>query len=136
MNEVIERFNQSFARAIEGRDEEFFEHFYKRFLSRSVVAREKFAHTDMSRQKQMVRASLLELMQFYTSGKPNEYMKRVAHIHGPQGSNIGREEYFGWLDALLDTVKEFDTQFDDEVDLAWRIVLAPGIAYMAHAVGR
>ena len=132
MNEQIDSFNRSFERTVEGRDFEFFDSFYHRFLGASAVAAQKFSKTNMKRQKEMMRASLIELMQFYVSGVPNEYMKRVAAIHGRSAHNITRAHYLEWLDSLLETVKEFDPEFDDNVELAWRVILSPGIAYLSH----
>ena len=40
------------------------------------------------------------------------------------------ELYEAWLDSLIATARESDPDFDDELELAWRVVLAPGIAYM------
>ncbi|MFT6905519.1 MAG: hypothetical protein ACJAS1_002175 [Oleiphilaceae bacterium] len=35
-----------------------------------------------------------------------------------------------WLDSLISTVEEFDPEFDNDIDQAWREVLAPGIAFI------
>ena len=35
-----------------------------------------------------------------------------------------------WLESLIETVQLFDSRFTEEIELAWRVVLAPGIAYM------
>jgi len=32
--------------------------------------------------------------------------------------------------------REFDDQFDDDVELSWRIVLVPGVAYMEFGYDR
>lgn len=44
--------------------------------------------------------------------------------------DIHPELYDLWLECLIETVAEFDDGFRDEVELAWRLVLSPGIVYM------
>ena len=43
---------------------------------------------------------------------------------------IAPELYEEWLESLIQTVREFDLEFTDEVELSWRVVLSPGITYM------
>ena len=38
--------------------------------------------------------------------------------------------YDVWLECLMQTLKEFDPEYSSEVELSWRVVLAPGITYM------
>ena len=40
------------------------------------------------------------------------------------------ELYDFWLDSLLRSAREFDPQFNSEIDQAWRQMLQPGIEYM------
>ena len=44
--------------------------------------------------------------------------------------NIGPHLYDLWLSALVSTVAEYDDQFSQQVEEAWRHVLAPGIEYL------
>lgn len=44
--------------------------------------------------------------------------------------DIAPRLYDLWLETLIDTARDFDEQFDEEVELAWRLVLTPGIVYM------
>ena len=55
-------------------------------------------------------------------------MARLAQVHSRAGNDIAPDLYDCWLDCLVSTVGDFDPQFTPEVELAWRLTLAPGIA--------
>lgn len=44
--------------------------------------------------------------------------------------NIKPYLYHLWFECLIDTVREFDPLFSDDVELAWRLTLSSGITYM------
>ncbi|HSP56757.1 MAG TPA: hypothetical protein VLO12_00455, partial [Halomonas sp.] len=50
--------------------------------------------------------------------------------HGREHLDIPPHLYDLWLEALIETVRRFDDQYTDEAELAWRLVMAPGIVYM------
>ena len=105
----------------------FFEAFYRSFLTHSEIAA-AFSQTDMSRQVGMLRRSFFHLAAFYVSHEPSAELERIARIH----SRIGIKPAFYdlWLDALIDTVREFDPDCDLATELAWRWAMAPGLTYM------
>jgi truncated hemoglobin YjbI len=127
------RFEASYARlfgAAVGADESadpFFEAFYRRFLDDPGVA-ELFRDTDMRRQAAMLRKSFFHLAGFYVTSSPSGELERMARVHYRLG--IGVELYDAWLDSLVATVAEFDPEFDEATELAWRLALAPGVTYM------
>jgi hypothetical protein len=59
-----------------------------------------------------------------------EVFRHVAMRHSSKERDIAPELYEEWLESLVETVREFDLEFTDEVELSWRVVLSPGIAYM------
>lgn len=105
----------------------FFEAFYRRFLTDPDIA-EAFSQTDMSRQVVMLRKSFFHLVAFYVSHEPSGELERIALIHSRIG--IKSEFYDLWLDALIETVREFDPQCDLATELSWRWAMAPGLTYM------
>ncbi len=105
----------------------FFESFYRRFLQDQSIA-DTFSQTDMNRQVSMLRKSFFHLVAFYVSHEPSAELERIAIIHNRLG--IASEFYDLWLDALVSTVAEFDPQFDEITELAWRLALTPGMTYM------
>ena len=110
----------------------FFAAFYDNFLKSSPEVAKYFTGTDMQHQQKMMEKSFYGLFIFYATQNANDYLETIAERHSHRDLGIGAELYDLWLDALLDTVKEFDPQFNNEIDLSWRIILAPGIAYMKH----
>lgn len=125
-------FDESYERVVlEIRDgREFFEAFYCRFLASSPLVRQKFRHTDMMRQRIMLKKSFYNLLAFYASGSVDSVLERIALSHSRKGLDIPPELYDLWLDCLAATIKDYDPLFDVDVELAWRLVLSPGITYM------
>lgn len=58
------------------------------------------------------------------------YLEYVAKRHDRHNLNIDPELYDFWLEALIDTAREFDDEFNAEVEQAWRTVMRYGIDYM------
>ena len=103
------------------------------FLSVSPAIAEKFAHTDMSAQRTMLHDSLLLMMEFNRTRVPTARLKQLAEIHSRSGHDISPTFYDAWLDSLVTAVSRHDPNFNNEVELAWRIALAPGICFMRFA---
>ncbi len=125
-------FNDSYAR-VNGRfgaDAGFFQRFYEIFLDRSDGARAHFSGTDLGRQKRMVHESFAFMLGFAATRTSGDYLERIALRHGKSDLNISVDLYDEWLDALVETVRECDPRYDADVDAAWRIMLAPGVAFM------
>ncbi|MFC6671801.1 globin [Marinobacterium aestuariivivens] len=91
---------------------------------------EKFRDTDMDRQQAMLMKSFYHLLSFYASSNADYYLDRVAISHNRDHIDIRPALYDLWLDTLIATVQRFDPDFDAAVELAWRLVMTPGIVYM------
>ncbi|WP_166264622.1 globin [Marinobacter caseinilyticus] len=109
---------------------DFFEAFYQRFLGSSPQVSVLFRHTDMARQRSMLKKSFYSLIAFYASGAVDNVLRKIAYLHSERELNIQPYLYDLWLESLISTVRDYDPAFDDEVELAWRLVLSPGITYM------
>lgn len=114
----------------ETQQHDFLTRFYELFLDSSPDVAQHFRDVDMERQKQMLGRSLQEMTDFSTSRAANEHLRRTAFRHSRWDRDISPELYDLWLESLIATAREFDLEFNEEVELAWRVVLAPGIAYM------
>ncbi|MGJ7462246.1 globin [Halomonas sp. MA07-2] len=122
------------SREVEGRA--FFAAFYERFLAASPEVAVKFRHTDMARQRAMLKKSFYHLLAFYASSHADYYLQEVAVSHSRAQLDIAPALYDLWLETLIDTVRAYDDQFDDEVELAWRLVMTPGIVFMTFHYDR
>ncbi len=109
---------------------EFIGRFYTRFLDSSPEIAKRFANTDMSRQKTMLHDSLGTLVDFSSHKRITRQMQRLAVVHGPGAADVHPDLYARWVESLLATVREFDPEYSPDVDLAWRLTLAPGISYL------
>ena len=112
---------------------EFIRAFYDIFLEVSPAVAEKFAHTDMSAQRTMLHDSLLLMMDFNKTRAPTPRLEQLGEIHSRRGHNVAPAFYDVWMDSLIVAVSRHDPGFSDDVELAWRIALAPGICFMRFA---
>ncbi len=130
--DIVKVFDASYARVmaheVEGRG--FFEAFYRRFLEGSSEVAEKFRGIDMDRQQGMLKKSFYHLLSLYAASHDSDYLGRVAIRHNRAHLDIRPALYDRWLETMIVTLREFDPQCGDEEELAWRVVMAPGIAYM------
>jgi hemoglobin-like flavoprotein len=109
----------------------FLDRFYEVFLASSPKVREKFAHTNFTRQKVALQWSLRGMVSL-TMGADAEmeaHLGEVAEEHSREKLGIGAELYDLWLDSLLQTVKECDPQCDEELLASWESVMQVGIRY-------
>lgn len=132
MKDYLTFFHESYDRAIANgsQKDEFFDAFYDGFMSRSDEITERFAKTNMSRQKEMLHRSLQHMVEFSVERRASEQLRAVAERHSMSRLDIDPGLYDVWLDSLIETVQMFDSRFTEEIELAWRVVLAPGIVYM------
>jgi len=126
--QLLEVFDSSLARcnATNG----FLSRFYDKFLASSPKVREKFAHTDFTRQKKALRESFQVMRLAAAEQDPERHLKHLAESHSSRQLNIGSELYDLWLDSLLATVKETDVKYNATVEAAWERVMMVGIDYL------
>ena len=108
----------------------FFESFYEAFLTSHPEIAKRFENTDMALQQSMLKKSFYSLFTFYASGQTDETIRKIAEKHNRNNLNIRPEFYDYWLECLIRTVRQYDDVFSEDVELAWRLVLTPGIIYM------
>lgn len=123
-----ESYERVLKRELDGKD--FFAAFYDHFLLQSPEIREKFVNTEMVKQRSMLKKSFYRLLVFYGSNHADDYLKKVAQQHDRAHFNVRPQLYDVWMDSLVHTVAQYDEQFTPETELAWRLVLTPGITYM------
>lgn len=127
------RFEDSYARlfgsgvTLDGCADEFFEKFYRRFLSSERVSA-LFAHTDLIQQIAMMKHSLFYIVSYYVTSTPSAELDRLAAMH--RHLELEVDMFDEWLDALIHTVAESDPEADEATLLAWCWAMMPGITYM------
>ena len=111
----------------------FLSHFYQQFIASSPEISEKFVNTDFNQQTEMLRKSISELVHFYISKKVSSKLYMIGQSHNKDNLNISPNMYDLWLTTLVSTVATYDDEFSPRVELAWHIILAPGIAFMKYS---
>jgi len=125
-----ELFNDSYERCLS--QPGFLERFYEIFMASSEEVAAKFARTDFTRQRRLLKWSLYMLM--CAAGTPlpevTTHLERISEVHSRGHMDIKPEFYDLWLDSLLQAVREFDPMLNEDIEAAWRQVLDYGIQFM------
>jgi hemoglobin-like flavoprotein len=117
MNKQSNQLVESFYRCINSGT--FADTFYDLFLSKGPEIAQKFAATDFTHQKLMLRQSLLELLAFDRGlADTSEEIERLGQRH--KELEITPQMYAMWLDALCETIEMHDPQYTPELEQQWR----------------
>lgn len=93
----------------------FFDDFYDTFVSSSPRIAEQFRSTDMAKQKNLLRIGLRHLIDFYhdPTDQSVRAVEDIGESHSKTLLNIHPQLYAIWLDALMSTVKEHDSNYTE-----------------------
>lgn len=119
----------SYERCCEAPD--FFAAFYRNFFAACPEAEPRFADTDWEWQYKLLKHALGLLLIF--PNQPDDapsILRRVAERHSRRDLDVYPSLYPMWVDSMVATVKEFDTDFTMETEYAWRATLAKGVKYI------
>jgi len=123
------RVMQSFGRCTITDD--FLVTFYEFLTQSSEEIKDRFAHTDMPRQRRLLKEALIHLIA-YASG--NEFSRQrvteLGNSHCSVQLNVRPELYEVRVDSLVKSIRRHDAQCTPELEASWRNILAPGIAAM------
>jgi hemoglobin-like flavoprotein len=110
---------------------DFFDSFYLRFRDSSDVVAAKFANTDVKTQSRALRESFYLLMRA-VGGDPEawQHLELRALRHDRKHLDISPGMYEIWLECLIETIREFDPEFDSVTESAWRRIMQQGIDFM------
>ena len=126
---LIARFDVSLARCLV--DQAFLTRFYDLFVESSPAIAEKFRDTDFQRQRRAMAASLYVIVLALERGEAAMlYLNQIARQHSREDLDVPPEMYDAWRECLLQSVKEFDPLFSDEIEQAWREVTEYAIDFM------
>jgi len=130
--DVEQLFDASYERVLsrEVGGQDFFDAFYRHFTATSDEVAAKFRHTDMPRQQAMLKKAFYRLLSFFASSDTDYYLEKIAVLHDRRHLDIRPGLYDLWLESLIVTVRRFDPAFDADIELAWRLVMTPGIVFM------
>jgi hemoglobin-like flavoprotein len=110
---------------------DFLQAFYRNFLAACPEAVPRFARTNFEQQNRLLSHAIGLLLIF--PNQPNKeptLLSRLAERHSRRDLNVEPALYRPFVDALIDTVKQFDGKYSATIEAAWRETLAPGVEYM------
>ncbi|MES9924816.1 MAG: globin domain-containing protein [Candidatus Thiodiazotropha endolucinida] len=127
----LEIFNRSLQRVTSS--PAFFDCFYDNFISQSDEISRFFKNRDMAQLKKKLRETLFMLAET-AEGRPGLtlYIEMLGRIH--KRLNVQRKHFNMWEEALLEAVKIYDDEYDDEVLAAWLYVIDEVIETMFSAL--
>ena len=130
--DIHEIFDKSFWRVIDSEvnHKRFLDTFYDLFIASSPDVKEKFANTNLERQKNMLRYSFQYMVDMKHEDKSSGYLEHIAAIHNRSNHDIPSYMYDLWLDALVESVKIHDPEYTETTGNAWREALSKGIQFM------
>lgn len=109
---------------------EFLADFLDLFCDTNPRFQERFQEVDKDKQARMLKASLVLIQNASTTSSIRNTVRNLAVRHKNMGLDISVKELDIWVDSLLATVAIYDPLWDQEIELAWRNVLALGIEIM------
>jgi truncated hemoglobin YjbI len=123
----IEVFHASLDRI--GTDPAFLDRFYDAFIDANPDVRPFFEGVDMRRLKRKLKSSL-HLVTLAVDEAPgaSDYLLFLGRMHAR--FRLEPEHFQFWIDALVQAVSESDTEFDRQVEAAWRQVLGEAMVLM------
>jgi hemoglobin-like flavoprotein len=105
--------------------------FYERFVGASDVVRERFSSTTIENQKKILQDSLQLVSRAYQGFDDGlTHLESIARTHSRRHLDIPPSLYELWLKTLIATAQDFDPEFSERIESAWRAVLRPGIERM------
>lgn len=121
--------NRSFGRCCNA--DEFFNTFYSDLMDRYAEISDMFAETDFNKQNELLRVALeLMLMFDYGSDAARQAMSNIRETHSQGQRNVKPEFYDNWMDSLMRACAKHDTEFNQDIENAWREVLSGAINYI------
>ncbi len=128
-SEATEIVKKSFDRAILSGD--VMTRFYEVFLQSHPEIKSMFAHTDFDQQKQLFRHGIDHLILFSEGnaiGKSG--ITEIAKVHNMGHMNVRPHLYQYWEQCLYQTISEFDAEFDQKTETAWKEVIGKGVEFI------
>lgn len=125
----IQRVSASYKRCLES--PEFFDVFYKNFTSKGPRVVEKFKNTDMKRQMDALKHGVQYMIMFAEGSKiAAAKVEDLGVTHDRNHRDISPELYTDWLKSLIETIKQFDPEYTDDLGRDWEEVMGHGIRRM------
>ncbi len=123
---TVDSVNLSLGRCINKPD--FLDTFYKNFIKSDHRIAAHFQNTDMKKQMSLLKQGLtFVVMAAGGSSFALKEIEKLGVLHDKQHLNVHPDLYSFWEKSLIETIKEFDKQFDVQLEKNWHDILQFGI---------
>lgn len=123
-------FNGSFQRAIAPDTYGFYKRFFHKLYDADSHIANLFANTGIDRCIKMLIQSMSQMLYYASTKHPNKQIKNIANMHGQEGLSLTSNYYDIWLECMIETIRETDPQFNEDIETAWRCMMLPGVTYL------
>ena len=114
-------------------DEDFYAGFLRAFLASSEEVQDKFRRTRFPQQHQMLLRSLrLSAGAIVNEMESLQELRARAETHDRHHLDIRPELYDYWLESVIATARQFDPEWSDHIESAWRTILGHVISTMVR----
>ena len=113
-------------------DMTFAESFYKKLLAVDPKYIEMFDETDFKIQHSMIIVALLQFYTYSITEQSDESLKRIGYVHGR--FNLNAEDFEIWKACMMETVREYDDQFDEINEQKWESIIDISIEYIKKGI--
>jgi hemoglobin-like flavoprotein len=110
-------------------NDDFLPLFYSLFINADIAVKDMFGSTDKEQQILTLKASLAMIQPAQDLFTHEQLIKRIAHRH--QKMKISPHLFNVWFDCLMQAVKQYDPQYNDDLHNIWREQLDFGLKLMA-----
>ncbi|EAS45293.1 globin [Photobacterium profundum] len=109
-------------------NDDFLPLFYSLFINADIAIKDMFGSTDKEQQILTLKASLAMLQPAQDLITHEQLIKSIALRH--KKMNIAPHLFNVWFDCLMQAVKQYDPQYNEDLHTIWREQLDFGIKLM------
>ena len=126
MNDTYADIHQSLNRCLQRQD--FLRRFYTLFVNSHEDIAARFRDTEWNQQIHLLRYGISASI-LYAGGSDlgTHELDRLHRSHGRRGYAIEAWMYDRWLEALIETLRETDSQCDPHLEQRWRSAMGLAI---------
>lgn len=125
MREVLQSFRRARAHGLGTR-------FYERLIPADPRIGRLFANTDLDRQRELFEHGVYMLIKFAKGDQVGAMaLERLGRLHDRRHLDVSPDLYTIWARCLLETLREIDPEYTDELHDRWQETIRPGIEKMA-----
>ena len=130
--EQIRKVKRSYSRCFIG-EKNLIDRFYDIFLVSHPDIPEMFKYTDFNQQKLLLRQGINCMIMYAEGVFAGDFcLEEIKVSHNRKHYNINPSYYPYWKQSLLKALKEYDPEFNSELEALWSESLDKGINFMTE----